>query len=82
MMLCRTLGDGNIWLDRWLVLPVFGNVHSLQQLVHLSDVAWAVVQALEASSTNNRQFNISGALTVNFNDVLRLTADAFGRHVQ
>ena len=65
-MIYGTPGDRNMirlvrWLDRWPVLPVFGNGRSLQQPVHVSDVAWAVVQALETPVTIGRQFNISGA---------------------
>jgi nucleoside-diphosphate-sugar epimerase len=86
-MIYGTPGDRNMirlirWLDRWLVLPVFGNGRSLQQPVHVSDVAWAVVQVLEAPATINRQFNISGAAPLTYNDVVRLTAQALGRRVQ
>jgi nucleoside-diphosphate-sugar epimerase len=86
-MIYGTPGDRNMirlvrWLDRWPVLPVFGNGRSLQQPVHVSDVAWAVVQALEAPATINRQFNISGAVPLTYNDVVCLTGQALGRRVQ
>ena len=86
-MIYGTPGDRNMirlvrWLDRWPVLPVFGNGRSLQQPVHVSDVAWAVVQALETSVTIGRQFNISGAAPLTYNDVVHLTAQALGRRVQ
>ena len=86
-MIYGTPGDRNMirlvrWLDRWPVLPVFGNGRSLQQPVHVSDVAWAVVQALEAPATINRQFNISGAAPLTYNDVVRLAAQALGCRVQ
>jgi nucleoside-diphosphate-sugar epimerase len=86
-MIYGTPGDRNMirlvrWLDRWPVLPVFGNGRSLQQPVHVSDVAWAVVEALEASAAIGRQFNISGAAPLTYNDVVRLTAQALGRRVQ
>jgi nucleoside-diphosphate-sugar epimerase len=86
-MIYGTSGDRNMirlvrWLDRWPVLPVFGNGRSLQQPVHVSDVAWAVVQALEASATIGREFNISGAAPLTYNDVVRLTAQALGRRVK
>ena len=70
------------WLERWPVLPVFGSGRSLQQPVHVSDVAWAVVQALENPATIKRQFNISGATPLTYNDLVRLTAQALGRRVQ
>ena len=86
-MIYGTPGDRNMirlvrWLDRWPVLPVFGNGRSLQQPVHVSDVAWAVVQVLETPATIERQFNISGAAPLTYNDVVRLTAQALGRRVQ
>lgn len=86
-MIYGTPGDRNMirlvrWLNRWPVLPVFGSGRSLQQPVHVSDVAWAVVQTLEAPSTIGRQFNISGAAALTYNEVVRLTAQALGRRVQ
>ena len=86
-MIYGTPGDRNMirlvrWLNHWPVLPVFGSGRSLQQPVHVSDVAWAVVQALEAPSTIGRQFNISGAAALTYNDVVRLMAQALGRRVQ
>ena len=86
-MIYGTPGDRNMirlvrWLDRWPVLPVFGNGRSLQQPVHVSDVAWAVVQAMETSVTIGRQFNISGAAPLTYNDVVRLISQALGRRVQ
>jgi len=86
-MIYGTPGDRNMirlirWLDRWPVLPVFGSGRSLQQPVHVSDVAWAVVQALETPATIKRLFNISGAAPLTYNDVVRLTAQALGRRVQ
>ena len=85
-MIFGTPGDRNMirlvrWLDRWPVLPVFGSGLSLQQPVHVSDVAWAAVQALETPVTVGRQFNISGAAPLTFNDVVSLTAQALGRRV-
>jgi len=86
-MIYGTPGDRNMirlvrWLERWPVLPVFGNGRSLQQPVHVSDVAWAVVQVLDTPATIGRQFNISGAAPLTYNDAVRLTAQALGRRVQ
>jgi nucleoside-diphosphate-sugar epimerase len=86
-MIYGTPGDRNMirlvqWINRWPVLPVFGNGRSLQQPVHVTDVAWAVVQALESPGTINRQFNISGAEPIAYNDVVRLTGQALGRRIR
>ena len=69
------------WLDRWPVIPVFGNGRSLQQPVHVQDVAWAIVQALETSATINRQINISGASPLSYNELIRIAAEALGRSI-
>jgi nucleoside-diphosphate-sugar epimerase len=86
-MIYGTPGDRNMirlvrWINRWPVLPVFGNGRSLQQPVHVTDVAWALVQALESPATINRQFNISGAESLTYNEVVRVTAQALGRRIR
>ena len=83
-MIYGTPGDRNMirlvqWINRWPVLPIFGNGRSLQQPVHVTDVAWAVVQSLESPATFQRQFNISGAEPLTYNEVVRVTAQALGR---
>ena len=69
------------WINRWPVLPVFGNGRSLQQPVHVIDVAWAVVESLDSSATIHRQFNISGAKSLSFNNIIDLTSKALNRKV-
>ena len=71
-----------IRLVRWSMLTVFCNGRYLQQPVHVSDMSWAVVQALNTPATIGRQFNISGAALRTYIDVVRLTAQALGRSVQ
>jgi nucleoside-diphosphate-sugar epimerase len=85
-MIYGTPGDRNMirlvqWINRWPVLPVFGNGRSLQQPVHVTDVAWAVVQALDSPATINRQFNLSGAEPLTYNEVVRVTAQVLGRRI-
>ena len=48
----------------------------------MSDVAWAVVESLETSVTIGRQFNISGAAPLTYNDVVRLISQALGRRIK
>ena len=85
-MIYGTPGDRNMirlvqWIKRWPVLPVFGTGRSLQQPVHVADVAWAVVQVLESPAAINRQFNISGAAPLTYNEVVRVTAQALARRI-
>ena len=86
-MIYGTPGDRNMirlvkWINRWPVLPVFGNGRSLQQPVLVTDVAWAVVQSLDSPAAINRQFNLSGAEALTYNDVVRVTAQALGRRIR
>ena len=83
-MIYGTPGDRNMirlvqWINRWPLLPVFGNGRSLQQPVHVTDLAWAVVHSLESPATIHREFNISGAEPLTYNEVVRVTAQALGR---
>ena len=86
-MIYGTPGDRNMirlvqWINRWPVLPVFGNGRSLQQPVHVKDVAWAVVQSLDSAATIQRQFNISGAEPLSYNEVVRVTAKALSQRIR
>tara|TARA_B100000073_G_scaffold347610_1_gene362523 strand:- start:1885 stop:2760 length:876 start_codon:yes stop_codon:yes gene_type:complete len=85
-MIYGTPGDRNMirlvrWLDRLSVLPIFGDGCSLQQPVHVSDVAWALVQASMTPCTIDRSLNLSGAAALTFNEVVKLTAKALGKQV-
>ena len=85
-MIYGTPGDRNMirlvrWLDRLPVLPVFGNGRSLQQPVHVSDVAWAVVEAAMTPAAIGRCFNLSGATPLTYRDVIQLTALALEKRV-
>ena len=85
-MIYGTPGDRNMirlvrWLDRIPVLPVFGNGRSLQQPVHVSDVAWAVVEASMTPAAVGRSFNLSGATAVTYREVIQLTSLALGKRV-
>ena len=86
-MIYGTPGDRNMirlvqWINRWPVLPVFGNGRSLQQPVHVKDVAWAVVQSLESPGTINHQFNLSGAEPLTYNEVVSITALALDKYIR
>ena len=61
------------------IVPVFGTGQSLQQPVHVEDVAWAICEVLDSPGTVRREYNISGSSPVNFNDVIHTAAKALGR---
>ena len=85
-MIYGSPGDRNMirlvrFVNRFPIVPIFGNGKSLQQPVYVEDVAWSIVQSLESPATINRQFNVSGANPVTYNEVVDLTSQALNRHV-
>lgn len=62
------------------IIPVFGDGKSLQQPVHVEDVAWAICEVLESHKSVGQEYNISGKSPLDFNDVIRTSALALGRN--
>ena len=69
------------FLSQWRVVPVFGKGTHLQQPVHVRDVAWAVANALVTPTTIGREYNISGAFPLTYNDVIDTITAELGRRV-
>ena len=61
------------------IVPVFGNGRSLQQPVHVEDVAWAICEALYSLKTIGKEYNISGRSPLSFNEVIHTSCRALGR---
>ncbi|HEX7153275.1 MAG TPA: NAD-dependent epimerase/dehydratase family protein [Thermoanaerobaculia bacterium] len=70
------------FVQRWPLLPVFGDGSHLQQPVYVDDVAAAVVLALRSDAAVRRAYNISGAAPLTFNQVLETVARLLGRRVR
>jgi len=86
-MIYGTPADRNMirllqWLERWPLLPIFGKGRSLQQPVHVTDVAWAVVEVLDQIASYGRAFNISGAAPLTYNEVVQVAAGALGKQAR
>jgi nucleoside-diphosphate-sugar epimerase len=58
------------YVNRWPVIPIFGDGNHLQQPVYVGDVAKGVVQALESDRTIGNTYNISGASPVTYNELV------------
>jgi nucleoside-diphosphate-sugar epimerase len=58
------------YVQRWPVIPIFGDGEFLQQPVYVDDVAQAVVQALAAPETVNQAYNIAGYAPLTYNQVI------------
>lgn len=66
-------------IRRFGFFPLFGKAQGLRQPIHAEDVAVACVSALQSSSVVNRAFNISGAETLTYRDMVTRVFVALGR---
>jgi nucleoside-diphosphate-sugar epimerase len=78
--------DRNMWrLIRFLryspVIPVFGDGTSLQQPIHVDDVARAVVRCLSSGKTICRSYNIAGKQALTYNEVIDTIARLLRKQV-
>jgi nucleoside-diphosphate-sugar epimerase len=67
--------DRNMWrLIRFLryspIVPVFGDGKSLQQPIHVDDVAGAVLGCLRSDATIGGCYNIAGKHSLTYNEVI------------
>lgn len=85
-MIYGTRRDRNIWrLIRFLryspVIPVFGDGLSLQQPIHVDDVARAVVRCLSSGKTVCKSYNIAGKHPLSYNEVIDTIARQLKKQV-
>ena len=59
--------------------PIFGKADGLRQPIYVGDVAGACVAALQNPEVRNRAFNISGAETLTYRDMVTRIFAAMGR---
>ena len=83
-MIYGTPGDRNMvrllrLIERYRVVPVFGSGESLQQPVHVADVAWAIAEVIGRDCTVRKEYNISGAAPLTYNQVLEQAGEALGK---
>jgi uncharacterized protein YbjT (DUF2867 family) len=80
-------GDRNIerllgFLHRLPLMPVAGRGQALQQPVFVDDLADAVVRVLKSpAETIGSHYNVPGAQSLSFADLVRIAGEAIGRHV-
>jgi nucleoside-diphosphate-sugar epimerase len=77
------LRDGNVarlaaLLGRWHLLPLVGGGRGLRQPVHADDLAVACLQALEASTSHGRRYDLPGGETLSYKEMARRIAAARG----
>ena len=67
------------FIHRFRFFPLSGTANGLRQPIHASDVATACLQALMHSELVNRSYNISGAETLTYSEMVRRVFDAIGK---
>lgn len=83
-MIYGTPDDRNLvrllrWLARFPLVPLPGGGGTLQQPVHVEDLADAVVAALERPASAGRAYDVGGPEPIALSDLVRECARALGR---
>jgi len=69
------------FLRRSPVIPIVGSGRNLQQPVHVRDVAFAVLAAMQSDAAIGRAYNIAGAAPLTFLEVIDTITRLLGRKV-
>lgn len=67
------------FIRRFRFFPLLGAAKGLRQPIHAGDVAAACLQALSHSEIVNRSYNISGAETLTYSEMVRRVFGAMGK---
>ena len=70
------------FVRRFGFFPLFGKANGLRQPLHAKDVAAACVAALASSGAVDRAYNLSGAETMAYRDMVARICSALGRPVR
>ena len=69
------------FLKRWPVIPIVGHGRHLQQPVYVADVAAAVAASLSTDVAIRKEYNISGAAPLTFNELIDTVCRKLHRRV-
>lgn len=75
--ICRLIG----YLVKYPIIPIFGSGNNLQQPVYVGDVAQAITKALSSEVTQRKSYNIAGADTLTYNEIIDTVSDLLGRRI-
>ncbi len=70
------------FVRRFGFFPLFGKANGLRQPLHVQDVAGACIAALDSPDAANRAYNLSGAETLPYRDMVSRIIRALGRPVR
>ena len=59
-----------IWLNKFPLLPIFGDGKKFMQPVHVKDLAWTIVEVFIRRNSYNQIYNISGKEKISFNNLV------------
>jgi nucleoside-diphosphate-sugar epimerase len=68
------------FIHRFGFFPRFGKALGLRQPIHVQDVATACIKALHLPISGNKAYNISGAETITYRDMVTRIFNAMGRN--
>ena len=79
--------DRNIWrlinyINKWPAIPIIGSGEVLQQPVFVSDVARAIVSAMQCDCSVRRSYDIAGAEPISFLEMINIISTSLGRNVK
>lgn len=85
-MIYGTPKDRNMWrLVKFLknipVIPILGPGTYLQQPVYVKDLATAIVSAYEKPVSIKKDYNVSGAKPLTYNEVIDITGETLGKKI-
>ena len=75
--ICRLIG----YLVKYPIIPIFGNGNNLQQPVYVGDVAQAITKVLSSEVTRRKSYNIAGANTLTYNEMIDTVSALLGRRI-
>jgi len=59
--------------------PLIGKANGLRQPIHLNDVAVACIKLLKTTAVENRSYNISGAETISYREMIKRVFQGLGK---
>jgi len=75
----RNIAEITRFIRRFGFFPVLGEARGLRQPIHVQDVAGACLATLQSPSSVNRAYNISGAETLAYRDMVTRIFDMLGK---
>lgn len=75
----KNISEITRFIRRFGFFPLFGQAQGLRQPVHAEDVAGACFAALVATGVKNQAYNISGAETLGYREMVSRVFSAIGR---